>query len=206
MSRPLAHLGRAANGLTVLFLASFLAVTTGCTNDASPIDEAEDTDGEDAPIESVTVPPERLTPFCQAMIDLSDRLETDPPADSSVVIVETYESVLEDVPQEIAVEFAAVLESLRSGSAATLPATSTMPAASIPGAGTEPSTESTLSEGAAIVDEGYLPDDDPAARVNAYVAFACRDSANNPGPPATAPLDDITIDDTLDDAVGAGDG
>ena len=35
------------------------------------------------------------------------------------------------------------------------------------------------------VDEGYLPDDDAASRLNAYIQFACRDSQNNPGPSDT---------------------
>jgi hypothetical protein len=98
------------------------------------------------------------------------------------------------VPQEIALEFAAVLEGLRTGTPATVPADPSTSTSS-----TAATTVSSLpGEGAGIVDEGYLPDDAPAARVNAYVAFACRDAANNPGPPATAPLGNVVADTALD--------
>jgi hypothetical protein len=46
---------------------------------------------------------------------------------------------------------------------------------------TPPSDEQLFAE------EGWVPDDDPAVRVNEYVDFACRDTINNPGPPATVP-------------------
>ena len=36
-------------------------------------------------------------------------------------------------------------------------------------------------------EEGYVPDDDASSRLNAYIAFACRDSQNNPGPADTQP-------------------
>ncbi len=177
-------------------------VLTGCVGDrTSDGDPAVVGDGAGVPIVSVTVPPERLTPFCQAMIDLSERLETDPPDDTAALIIETYEGVGGDVPAEIAVEFAAVLDALRRGSVATVPSdsASAVTATTLP----TPTTEATngepiTPEGDEFFDEGYTPDDDPARRVNAYVEFACRDSANNPGPPATAPLDDITTDITTD--------
>ena len=76
-------------------------VLTGCVGDrTSDGDPAVVGDGAGVPIVSVTVPPERLTPFCQAMIDLSERLETDPPDDTAALIIETYEGVGGDVPAE----------------------------------------------------------------------------------------------------------
>ncbi len=143
------------------------------------------------PIASVTVPPERLTPFCQAMIDLADRLETDPPDDVGALIIETYEGIVDEVPPEIANEFDAVLAALRTGADPEVPETTIPPAAT-----SGPLT----TDGDPFFEEGYLPDADPSRRVNAYVQFACRDTANNPGPPATQPLDDIVVDDTTADA------
>ncbi len=161
---------------------------------ACTADEASDGDAEAnpaVPSRTVAIPAERLSPFCQAMIDLSERLETDPPDDVASLIIDTYLEIADDVPAEIANEFAAVLARLQDGSA-TEPGLSTPPVSTAPPP-REPVTvgSSTPGEGDRFFEEGYLPGDDPAERLNAYVAFACRDNENNPGPPATQPLDDI---------------
>lgn len=141
-------------------------------------------DGE-RPAATVTVPPARSTPFCQAMIDLGDRLENDPPDDPVAVIIETYAGIQDEVPAAIREDFDAVLAELRdedvSPSATSDAAAATTSAVS---------TASTIS--ATFFEEGYDPDDDPALRLNAFVDFECRDVANNPGPPATQPLGEPT--------------
>lgn len=50
-----------------------------------------------------------------------------------------------------------------------------------------PSTFAPPAEGETFLEEGYLPDETPAQRVNAYIDAACRNTQNNPGPPATQP-------------------
>lgn len=172
--------------------------SVGCVSDGEPgADEREAR--ATVPIASVTVPPERLTPFCQAMIDLGDRLETDPPDDVGALIIETYEGIVDEVPPEIANEFDAVLTSLRAGTDPDAPGASSPATTGSDSTGPD-STGPVSTEGDPFFEEGYLPDDDPSRRVNAYVQFACRDTANNPGPPATQPLDDIVVDDTATDA------
>jgi hypothetical protein len=134
----------------------------------------------EAPPLSVSIPPERLTPFCQAMIDLGDRLVNDPPPDPASEIIAVYESLVDVVPPEIEVDFLTVLARLQSGAPATTSTTIT-------------TTTSTTVAGVATVattlfaEEGYDPDEDPALRVNQYVQFTCRDAVNNPGPAATQP-------------------
>jgi hypothetical protein len=146
-----------------------------------------------APIPSVTIPPERLTPFCQAMIDLADRLQTDPPDDVTGLIIATYERIAADVPIPIADDFTAVLAALQAGATVTTPSTGTAAPVTTPvspdvtGGGSTPG--GSVDD---FFDEGYSPGDDPATRLNTFVDFTCRDSINNPGPPATQPLDDIT--------------
>jgi hypothetical protein len=156
-----------------------LLLTAGCTNlgDDAGVDEATDP----MPLPSVTVPPERLTSFCQAMIDLSDELETDPPADPTELILDTYLGIVDEVPAEIEDDFLAVIAALE---APPTPSTS------------DPTTTLGADPAEDFDAEGYLPDDEPNQRLNDYVQFACRDSQNNPGPPATQPLDRIVVDDT----------
>lgn len=161
-------------------------VMTGCTGGDSPA--SGDTVGPQPPVPSVTIPAERLTPFCQAMIDLSDRLETDPPDDATALIVSVYEDISDQVPVEIVDDFDAVLTALRDGSAASVPVPVTSEATSD---STADQASSPLATGDEFFDEGYSPADDPATRLNDYVDFTCRDSVNNPGPPATQPLEDI---------------
>jgi hypothetical protein len=183
---------------------------TGCISD----DTTDDADGsaaagDDAPTFEVTVPATRLTPFCQAMNELADELLSDETVDGAALIVETYRSIIDDVPDVIASDFAAVLAALEDGAPPptdpTIVTTTSLPPA--PGGSAPPTavpvtdaSGSTIpSEGDAFFDEGYGPGTSPAERVNEYVGFACRGTENNPGPPATQPL-------TEPDTAGAGDG
>ena len=158
-----------------------------CTPDTS----SSDADPDEAAIPNGTfaIPAERLTPFCEAMIELSDRLETDPPADVEALIIETYVEIEDEVPPEIAPDFAAVLADLQGGPVPTtepepVPSTTADPSGAVPAEGDDPS------------DEGYLPSEDPTARLSAYVDYTCGGSLNNPGPPATQPFDDIAPPNT----------
>ncbi len=51
-----------------------VALLSGCVFDGSESTEATDTETDPDPDVSVEVPPERLSPFCVAMTDLTDRL------------------------------------------------------------------------------------------------------------------------------------
>ncbi len=188
-----------------------------CSNDDGGADDS--TADDDVPVASVTVPPSRLTPFCQRMIDL-DVAIADADVDEPVgdLITEAYREALPDAPPEIAVEFAAVLDELETGVPATLPPGSVVlppitvpptitisPPASAPDL-SEPTTPTTPpsstsatenaaptstfappEEGETFLEEGYLPDETPAQRVNDYIDASCRNTLNNPGPPATQP-------------------
>lgn len=166
----------------VLAVALIGVIMAGCNPFAG--DDDVDTATDDA-IEvvsdiSVTIPPSRLTPFCQAMIDLGDELENDPPADEGARIIEVYESIVDDVPPEIRDDFLSVLARLQAGSPDVTAAT-TPPPTTVPGSSTVPGT--TLVDS----DEGFFPDEDPAVRLNAYISANCRGTLNNPGPLATQP-------------------
>ena len=162
-----------------------LLMATACTPDTSSSDDEEAVEAA-VPSGTVAAPPERLSPFCEAMIGLSDQLETDPPDDVEALIIETYLDIEDEVPADIAPDFAAVLADLQD------------PPASAVGDDPESTSEVPVSSVAATVDdddesdEGYLPSEDPTARLSAYVDYTCGGSLNNPGPPATQPLEDIT--------------
>lgn len=173
-SRRTVRLALAAIGL--------VASVTACTSGTDPADDAPaDEAGGEQPAVTVTIPPTRLSPFCQAMIDLNDRLETDPPDDVGALIVEAYEDIRDDVPDVIRADFDAVLADLRGGTAppddaaATTSPTTTVADADVP-------TSDPLA------DEGRAPGATPTERLSAYVDFACRSVENNPGPPPTQPL------------------
>ena len=158
-------------------------------------------DGSSAPssteslgIREVTAPPVRLTPFCQAMLDLDEELPDDPAVDTTEQVLTAYRAALPVVPAEIDEEFRAVIAALESGTRATVPGEATgaadtvlSPPAAPPAASSVAGPTTLPSQEQLYAEEGWLPDDDPAARVNAYIDFACRGTANNPGPPATAP-------------------
>jgi hypothetical protein len=197
-TRPTTLRRRTVAPFVAPFVAALAVVGTGCT----PFGASESVDDGPAPAEqpaaTVTIPPIRLTPFCQAMIDLAERLESDPPDDVGAEILATYESIVDEVPDAIRVDFDAVLADLRGrpvpavtdqndDAAVASGPTTTFDA----GPPVTDETGATLPVGDPFFDEGYDPEDTPALRLNAYVDFECRDVANNPGPPATQPLNEV---------------
>jgi len=163
------------------------ALLTACVAD-SP-DEATGDEVADEPTISVTVPAVRLTPFCEAMIDLSDQLRSGGVEDANALIIETYRSIQPDVPLEIAVDFDLLLAALEAG----LPPPTDPPIDTTIAITAAPGTDPSSTEGS--VDEGFDPDTSPTERINSYIAFSCRSTGNNPGPPPTQPLDDTPTTD-----------
>jgi hypothetical protein len=124
----------------------------------------------------VVVPPERLSPFCRAIAELDRQIaEAEPGDDVTAMIVDTYSSIVDDVPAEIRDDFLSVLAGLQQGSAAATTAPTTPPP-SLAGSTTTVALEDVLA-----------PDDSATLRLNSYVQFTCRASQNNPGPPDTQP-------------------
>lgn len=160
-----------------------LVGVAGCNSGEREPDAATTGDASvELPEVSVTIPAERLTPFCQAMIDLNDELLDDPPADTRARIIEVYESIVDVVPAEIAADFTTVLARLQSGDTAITAPTAAPYATSV-----VPNSIDVSNTTNPLADEGYSPDDDPTTRLAEYVRFACNDAANNPGPSATQP-------------------
>ena len=175
------------------------AVVSACT----PVGPTETTETTEpvVVVPPVTEPAVRLTPFCQQMIALDEALPADPAVDTGDQVLEAYRAALPDVPPEIEVEFRAVIVALETGTPATVPGATedTLspddlggPAATLAPDDTTPPTVASgpttrPAEEQLVAEEGRLPDEAPAARVNAYIDFACRGTANNPGPPATEP-------------------
>jgi hypothetical protein len=160
-----------------------LALSASCSSDD---DAQSDSTGIAAgPVRTVAVPPERQSPFCEAISKLDDQLNSAASGtDSTQIIIDAYTTMVDDVPAEIKNDFLTVLAALQadpSGADETLPTTPETALTTPP-----PSADagSTTTPG---VDEGYLPDDDASSRLNAYIQFACRDSQNNPGPSDTQP-------------------
>jgi len=195
--------------------ALVVAVLAGCLSDGSQ-SETPDDETVQAPEVSVTAPAQRSTPFCETMIQLSDRLLTDDVDDAGSLIIETYRSILPEVPTEIQSDFETVLLALETGApvptdpprptiATTVPpaganATSTT-TTTIPTTTTDdpPPTDvtstspDTAATTVAAPDVGYADGGSPSERINNYVSFACRSSQNNPGPPATPPLQEPPV-------------
>jgi hypothetical protein len=171
----------------VVVIGAIVLATTACTPDRSASDDAATNPA--VPSGTVAIPESRLTPFCQAMIDLSDRLETDPPDDVDALIIETYTDIEDEVPAEILPDFQAVLADLEGE-----PVPSIDPVVTPPSTGPADGSGGSIAPGSdSFYEEGYTPRDDPAGRLNGYIDFACRDNQNNPGPPATQPLDQLVV-------------
>lgn len=153
-----------------------VVLSAACTPDTSSSGDDSDK-ADDIPSATMAVPPERMTPFCEAMIELSVQIDTDPPDDIDALVIETYLEIEDEVPADIEPDFAIVLAELQG----------------------EPVPSSTVAEGSVattaadgdLSDEGYLPSDDPTARLSAYVDYTCGGSLNNPGPPDTQPIADL---------------
>lgn len=177
-------------------LSAFVA--TSCDGD-EPVEPAA-VETPEAPSISVTVPIERLTPFCQAMIDLTNDVRNADGVDAGALIIDVYRTVADDVPPEIADDFGLVLAALEAGvppptdppgtTTPTTPpsATSVSTTAATATESTEAGASATTDVADTQVDEGFAPGNSPAERINSYVSFACRDAQNNPGPPATQPI------------------
>lgn len=187
--RPARRRARRSVPIVVATAAALLAACDG--DDAT---EAEGTAADVPIVGTVAVPEERLSPFCQAMIDLGDQLLDDPPDDVNELVIATYEDIADEVPDEIRADFDAVLAVLRGE----IPP----PTTADPTAAPEPSSEGSVPSGpitspdGSVVDEFIVPPATPAERLNDYVEFTCRDTANNPGPPATSPAVEITDEET----------
>ena len=160
-------------------------VVTACVPDGRN-DEAADEDTADEPTISVTVPEVRLTPFCEAMIDLSDELRSGRVDDVEGLIIDAYRSIREDVPLELARDFDLVLGALEAGEPSPTDPPAELPAVT---AVTLVTGSDPMATVVGSVDEGFDPDTSPSERINSYVAFSCRGTGNNPGPPPTQPGD-----------------
>lgn len=177
------------------------AAGAGCTPERGETDARSGTVVSTLAVPEVTPPPERRTPFCQIMLDLDDSLPADPTIEVTDEVLVAYREALPVAPPVIADELEAVIVGLETGTeptpAATVPTSQPTPATSVPttpetfvppgGADAPGATLEPPTPEEAFDEEGYLPDDDPAIRLNEYVDFACRDSVNNPGPPPTQP-------------------
>lgn len=177
-------------------------VAAGCVSDDSRQTDDTTEAADTTPI-SVTIPPVRGTPFCTAMIELTDTILGDQEVDAKALIIETYRSIEGEVPAEIADDFTSVLTQLETGVTAPTLAPVTQPDVERPAPATAPPDATDVTDGTASggtddtvigadpdgSTEFYFGGSTPAERVNDYVAFACRDSENNPGPPATPPLE-----------------
>lgn len=192
-----------------------LAVTGLPACDVFDFDEGATTtasETEVVPEITVTVPAARMTPFCQAIIDLRDEIQSNPSVDSRALIIEVYESIVDDAPPEIRDDFLSVLASLQTGepAATAVIVTPTAPpsASGPPGSDPSPSAPSTsapvttppprtvpidpastppASDNFEAV-EGYDPDSSPTLRLNLWIEANCRSTVNNPGPSDTQPL------------------
>lgn len=168
----------------VVAVAVVALATTACTNLTG--DDADDATGDataiEIPVPSVTVPPSRLTPFCQGMIALAERLDTDPPDDVEALILDTYLDLVDDVPPEIEADFLAVVADLQGE-----PGPTGEPGPSATTSDTATGDPATAGDPSNLDEEGRTPPDDPSQRLNAYVDATCRGVDNNPGPPPTEP-------------------
>jgi hypothetical protein len=173
-----------------------LAASTACT-DGLPSSGAPDATEPVAEVVAATVvpPPERTTPFCTAMTELSDRLDDDPPDDVAAEILEVYRGIVDEVPDVIRDDFLAVIADLADEGVTGTTDTGTTEVGTTDTGTTDVGTTGRASTPPVssvpddpLPDEGFGPDDTPAGRVNSYVDFVCRGVVNNPGPPDTQPL------------------
>ncbi len=167
-------------------LATIAAIaSTGCTSFGDGAgDGPSSADATTPEFVPVSVPAERSSPFCKVISELSARLANDPPDDPNQMIIDTYTDLLDDVPPAIAVDFNAILTSLRTGEP--IPSIPESVTASSESASSS-SPESSLIDPGTLDEEGVLPGATPGERIQDYVAFTCLGVGNNPGPPATAP-------------------
>ncbi|MEZ5297784.1 MAG: hypothetical protein R2697_16345 [Ilumatobacteraceae bacterium] len=177
-----------------------LTVATAAACTPTGASETTDTTEPEVVVPEVTEPAIRLTPFCQQMIALDESLPDDPAIDRG-------DQVLRGVPGGAARRAARDRGRVprrhrrprdrhpphgarRRGRDDTRPRPDRAHrhrAARRHRAALAVRVDHPAVGGTARRGGGLAPDDDPAARVNAYIDFACRGTANNPGPPATQP-------------------
>jgi hypothetical protein len=172
------------DGLTrsAVVLASVALAAGACSSDDAATEATSATPVVAAP---VTVPASRQTAFCAGMIDLQLDLQDDPDLGTDQIL-ERYRELLPEAPTEIGGVLSAVIEQLAVGSTASSVASTTIALVSITAA-----AGGTVPEASVL---GYLPEEDPALRLNDYVQFACRSTGNNPGPAPTQP--NLAVDTT----------
>ena len=168
-----------ASAIAVVAIALGLAnATSACTGDD---DDTTPTAADPQPPNDTgpTTTTLRDSEFCTGMIDLSQRLEeADETDDTAAMIRSAYADLDPVVPLVIRPDFDAVRELLVAE--ADGESTTTTDAA------VDTSSPSDVTA-AAGDGEGTSVADTPSERLAAYVDFACRGIANNPGPPATQP-------------------
>jgi hypothetical protein len=175
VSAPLAI---ATAGMSVVVLA----LVGGCSSDDDS--QSGSTFAETGQVRTVAVPAERLSPFCESIAELDERLNAaSADADTSTMIIDAYSAMVDVVPDEIRNDFLSVLAALQADPRGTTATVATTPDTAVT---TPPPSASTVSTLLGF-EEGYDPDTDASSRVNAYIQFACRDSQNNPGPADTEP-------------------
>ncbi len=168
---------------TAAIAIGVLALAASCSSDDD--DASDSTEVEVASERTVAVPPERQSPFCEAISQLDDQLNAAASGtDTTELIIDAYSKMVNDVPGEIKNDFLSVLAALQDDPSGTGVTLATAPPTAVTTPAPSAAAASTTFPG---VDEGYLPDDDATSRLNAYIQFACRDSQNNPGPSDTEP-------------------
>jgi hypothetical protein len=160
-----------------------LALSASCSSDDDS--QSDSTQVAAGPDRTIAVPPERLSPFCEAISNLDDELNAaGSGTDTTEMIIAAYSKMVDDLPAEIKNDFLSVLAALQADPGGADETLATSPETALT---TPPPSAAAASTTFPGVDEGYLPDDDASSRLNAYIQFTCRDSQNNPGPSDTQP-------------------
>ena len=185
---------RRSMAATAVMALSFVLLA-GC--DFTFGDNADDASSESADEIATPVVTQPPSPFCVAVDELERRVDESTTDSDRAVIVEAYTAMLDLVPTEVRPDFEAVLAELRAGGQATVPTTAPISSVDLDApTGTDDRADTTLPPGSTVsgtevFEEGYTPGETPAARIGAYIDFACDRSENNPGPPPTQPSDPV---------------
>ena len=114
---------RPAVGRTAVAVTTVVLSSCSSGDDAAPGTTLDDSET----LRTVAVPPERLSPFCEAINDLNERLDSAAPdADTGEMIVDTYSSIVDEVPAEIRDDFLSVLAGLQADPSGTANDTTTI--------------------------------------------------------------------------------
>jgi len=176
-----------------------LVLLAGC--DFTFGENADDTSSESADEIATPVVTQPPSPFCVAVDELERRVDESTTDSDREVIVEAYTAMLDLVPPEVRPDFEAVLAELRAGGQATVPTTAPISSVDLDAPtgtddGSDDDSDTTEVPGSTVAgtqvfEEGYTPGETPAARIGAYIDFACDRSENNPGPPPTQPSEPV---------------